>query len=159
MQRVLGEYSFGEIGARYLKEACMADSTRSMRKAIFDRNIEPAWKNRRLSEITPDDLRQLCGKVKDRGAPATAIHDRVAGMAGSAAVRWSCGPCRSWTPPLDSDVRRHPARPQRADEGFHVEQLVCPQRDPMPVRAAVEHRQRRLALGGAGGVGQCRIHH
>ena len=28
------------------------------------------------SEISPDDLRQLCGKVKERGAPATAIHVR-----------------------------------------------------------------------------------
>lgn len=75
-RRVSGEHSFGEVGARYFKEARMADSTRSMRKAIFDRDIEPAWKNRRLSEISPDDLRQLCGKVKDRGTPATAIHAR-----------------------------------------------------------------------------------
>jgi integrase len=29
-----------------------------------------------LTEITPDDLRALCGKVKERGAPATAIHVR-----------------------------------------------------------------------------------
>ena len=75
-RRVSGEHSFGEVGARYFKEARMADSTRSMRKAIFDPDIEPAWKNRRLSEISPDDLRQLCGKVKERGAPATAIHVR-----------------------------------------------------------------------------------
>jgi len=33
-------------------------------------------KNRLLTEITPDDLRALCNKVKDRGAPATAIHVR-----------------------------------------------------------------------------------
>ena len=75
-RRVSGEHSFGEVGARYFKEARMADSTRSMRKAIFDRDIEPAWKNRRLSEISPGDLRQLCSKVKERGAPATAIHVR-----------------------------------------------------------------------------------
>jgi len=47
-----------------------------MRKAIFDRDILPTWKNRLLSEITPDDLRGLCAKVKERGAPATAIHVR-----------------------------------------------------------------------------------
>ncbi len=47
----------------------MAESTRSMRKAIFDRDILPTWKNRLLSEITPDDLRGLCAKVKERGAP------------------------------------------------------------------------------------------
>jgi hypothetical protein len=54
----------------------MADSTRSMRKSIFDRDILPFWKQRLLTEITPDDLRQLCAKVKARGAPATAIHVR-----------------------------------------------------------------------------------
>jgi integrase len=47
-----------------------------MRKAILDRDILPAWKNRLLTEVTPDDLRQLCAKVKERGAPATAIHAR-----------------------------------------------------------------------------------
>jgi integrase len=47
-----------------------------MRKAIFDRDILPTWKNRLLSEIKPDDLRGLCAKVKERGAPATAIHVR-----------------------------------------------------------------------------------
>jgi integrase len=36
----------------------------------------PNWNHRLLTEITPDDLRQLCAKVKDRGAPATAIHVR-----------------------------------------------------------------------------------
>jgi hypothetical protein len=39
-----------------------------MRKAIFDRDILPVWGNRLLTEITADDLRALCGKVKDRGA-------------------------------------------------------------------------------------------
>lgn len=46
------------------------------RSKELDRDITPAWKNRLLTEITPDDLRALCGKVKDRGAPATAIHVR-----------------------------------------------------------------------------------
>ena len=47
-----------------------------MRRHIYDRDIAPAWKKRLLTEITPDDLRALCKKVKDRGAPATAIHVR-----------------------------------------------------------------------------------
>jgi integrase len=68
--------TFGEVGKLWIKEARMAASTRSMRKAIFDRDILPAWKSRLLTEIAPDDLRQLCTKVKDRGAPATAIHVR-----------------------------------------------------------------------------------
>lgn len=68
--------TLGEFGKLWLEEAPMAESTRSMRKSVFDRDILPAWKNRLLTEITPDDLRALCKKVKDRGAPATAIHVR-----------------------------------------------------------------------------------
>ena len=47
-----------------------------MRRVIFDRDILPVWKNRLLTEIAPDDLRALCLKVKERGAPATALHVR-----------------------------------------------------------------------------------
>lgn len=68
--------TFGAIGKRWLKDAPMAESTRSMRKAVFDRDILPVWKNHSLTEISPDDLRRHCIKVKDRGAPATAIHVR-----------------------------------------------------------------------------------
>jgi integrase len=67
---------FSAVADLWLKEARMAESTRSMRKSILDRDILPAWKNRFLTEITAEDLRQLCAKVKDRGAPATAIHVR-----------------------------------------------------------------------------------
>ncbi len=68
--------NFGAVGKRWFKDARMAESTRSMRRAILDRDILPVWKNRLLTEITPDDLRALCLKVKERGAPATAIHVR-----------------------------------------------------------------------------------
>ncbi|GAB1715799.1 MAG: hypothetical protein NTAFB05_08410 [Nitrobacter sp.] len=36
----------------------------------------PVWRNRLLTEITPGDLRAHCGKIVERGAPATAIHVR-----------------------------------------------------------------------------------
>lgn len=68
--------SFGEFGERWLKEAKMADSTRAMRRAVFERDILPTFWNRLLKEIVPDDLRKMCAKVKDRGAPATAVHVR-----------------------------------------------------------------------------------
>ena len=54
----------------------MADSTRSMRRSVYERDILPTFRNRLLSKITPDDLRAVCAKVKERGAPATAIHVR-----------------------------------------------------------------------------------
>jgi integrase len=75
-RRVAVSQTFGAAGKGWFKEERMAESTRAMRKAIFDRDILPTWDNRLLTEITSDDLRALCGKVKDRGAPATAIHVR-----------------------------------------------------------------------------------
>lgn len=75
-RRVLEAKSFGEFGERWFKEAPMADSTKAMRRSIFERDLLPAFRNRLLSEITPDDLRALCARIKGRGAPATAIHVR-----------------------------------------------------------------------------------
>jgi integrase len=67
---------FGEFGERWFQEARMADSTRAMRRSIYERDILPTFRNRLLTEIAPEDLRMMCNKVKDRGAPATAVHVR-----------------------------------------------------------------------------------
>ena len=75
-RRIKEAKSFGEFGERWLQEAKMADSTRAMRRSIFERDILPAFRNRLLPEILPEDLRGLCAKVKERGAPATAVHVR-----------------------------------------------------------------------------------
>ena len=75
-RRIKEAKSFGEFGERWLKEARMADSTRAMRRAIFERDILPTFRNRLLTEIASGDVRVLCAKVKDRGAPATAVHVR-----------------------------------------------------------------------------------
>ena len=68
--------SFGELGVTWLEGAPMAESTRAMRRSIFERDLLPVWRNRLLTEITPDDLRAHCAKIVQRGAPATAIHVR-----------------------------------------------------------------------------------
>src|SRR5580698_4850342 len=68
--------SFGQFGEKWLTAAPMADSTRAMRRTIYERELLPVWRNRLLTEITPDDLRAHCGKIVDRSAPATAIHVR-----------------------------------------------------------------------------------
>ncbi len=75
-RRLTAARTFGEMTGRWLADARMADSTRAMRKHIIDRDILPVFQNRKLKEVTPDDLRALCNKVKARGAPATAIHVR-----------------------------------------------------------------------------------
>ncbi|MFT9637501.1 tyrosine-type recombinase/integrase [Alcaligenes phenolicus] len=75
-RRLTAAKTFGDMLARWLADARMADSTRAMRKNIVDRDIFPVLQNRLLTEIGPDDLRALCNKVKARGAPATAVHIR-----------------------------------------------------------------------------------
>jgi integrase len=68
--------SFGQFGERWLQDSPMADSTRAMRRTIWERDVLPTLRNRLLHEISPDDVRALCTRVKARGAPATAIHVR-----------------------------------------------------------------------------------
>jgi hypothetical protein len=75
-RRIKEAKSFGEFGERWLQDARMADSTRAMRRTIFERDILPTFRNRLLHEILPEDLRAMCEKVKARGAPATAVHVR-----------------------------------------------------------------------------------
>ena len=68
--------TLGEFATNWLTDAPMAESTRSMRKGIYRRDVGPEFENRLLSEIAADDVRALCNKVKERGSPATAIHVR-----------------------------------------------------------------------------------
>ena len=68
--------SFEAVAQRWMEAAPMAESTRNMRRSIFNREVLPQWRNRLLTEITPDDLRAHCKSIVDRGAPATAIHVR-----------------------------------------------------------------------------------
>ncbi len=75
-RRLTAAKHFGDLALKWLADAKMADSTRAMRKHVIDRDILPVFQNRLLNEITADDLRALCNKVKARGAPATAVHVR-----------------------------------------------------------------------------------
>jgi ppGpp synthetase/RelA/SpoT-type nucleotidyltranferase len=62
--------NFGGVGKRWFKEARMAESTRAMRKAIFDRDILPVWDNRFLTEKTSF-------VETDRIRPADFLHEAV----------------------------------------------------------------------------------
>lgn len=75
-QRLREAQTFGQFTVRWLKDYPMAESTKAMRESILDRDILPIFKSRLLTEITAEDLRALCNKIKDRGAPATAVHAR-----------------------------------------------------------------------------------
>jgi integrase len=75
-RRAVAIKTFGTAMDTWLANARLADSTRAMRKHIIDRDILPVFQNRLLTEIQPEDLRALCNKVKERGAPATAVQIR-----------------------------------------------------------------------------------
>lgn len=75
-RRLAEAKTFDEFTVKWLSDSRMADSTRSMRRTIIDRDILPTFGRMRLAEIDPNDLRALCAKVKERGAPATAVHIR-----------------------------------------------------------------------------------
>lgn len=62
-RRLTAVKTFGEMLERWLADARMADSTRAMRRSIIDRDILPVFRNRRLREVSPDDLRALCTKA------------------------------------------------------------------------------------------------
>jgi len=68
--------SFDDWAQKWLRGYEMADSTRDMRQACYDRELKGTFGNKLLHEITHDDLRYLTDKIVERGAPATAVHTR-----------------------------------------------------------------------------------
>lgn len=74
--RVKGAETFGAWAEKWLRGYQMADSTRDMRRSIYERELSPTFGNRKLTEITHEDLRILTDTIVDRGAPATAVHVR-----------------------------------------------------------------------------------
>lgn len=68
--------TFGSWAEKYFAEAKLAESTRAMRKAIYDRNLATEFGRLKLEEITPPRLLARCEKIKERGAPAPAVQSR-----------------------------------------------------------------------------------
>lgn len=71
-----GAETFGEWAEKWLTGHVMADSTRDMRRATFERELKDKFGKAKLSEITHGDLRCLTDAIVARGAPATAVHAR-----------------------------------------------------------------------------------
>jgi len=74
--RSKAEGTFGELAQQWLNESDLSESTRDMRRHIVDRDLMPVLGNYTLREVTSEDVRALCDKVKKRGAPSTALHVR-----------------------------------------------------------------------------------
>lgn len=74
--RVQDAETFGAWFAKWITGHTMADSTRDMRKATYNRDLKEAFSKRKLPEITHEDLRRLTDAIVARNAPATAVHVR-----------------------------------------------------------------------------------
>lgn len=74
--RVKDAESFNDWAEKWLRGYQMADSTRDMRRAVYERELKPKFGNQKLEEITHEDLRILTTAIVERGAPATAVHVR-----------------------------------------------------------------------------------
>ena len=68
--------TFGRWAEKYFAEAALAESTRAMRKSVYDRNLAVEFGRLKVEEITPVRLMARCEKIKERGAAAPAVHAR-----------------------------------------------------------------------------------
>jgi putative integrase P4 len=62
-----------EFVQQYIDDAPIVGSTRALRQATLDREIRPTLGGRFMGEVTTQQVRALCEKIKDRGAPSTAL--------------------------------------------------------------------------------------
>ena len=67
---------FCVFAEKYLADVQLADSTKALRVATYERDIKDTFGNRLMTEITTDEIRSHCEKIKARGAPSTAIFMR-----------------------------------------------------------------------------------
>ena len=68
--------TFGAWAQKYFAEANIAESTRAMRKSVYDRNLAAEFGKLKLEEITPARLMTRCERIKERGVAAPAVHAR-----------------------------------------------------------------------------------
>ena len=74
--RTKGAETFDAWAEKWLRGYQMADSTRDMRRSVYERELKPHFGNQKLAEINHEDLRTLTDAIVERGAPATAVHSR-----------------------------------------------------------------------------------
>ena len=68
--------TFGKWAEKYFAEAALAESTKAMRRSVYDRNLAADFGRLKLEEITPIRLMARCEKIKERGAAAPAVQVR-----------------------------------------------------------------------------------
>lgn len=64
---------FKDYADIWAKQWKVADSTRKLRLSIMEKEVLPIFGNKHLSEINHIKILEECEKVRDRGAPSTAV--------------------------------------------------------------------------------------
>jgi len=91
----MGMRQFGRFAELWFAEADLSESTISQRRRVYDRDIKPFLGERRLADIDAEEVRQVCERIKLRGAPATAVHARDVIKNVFAFARSKGDPCES----------------------------------------------------------------
>lgn len=76
IKKIRGAETFAVHTDSYMKHVILADSTRSMKQAVIERDIMPVLGNKMMSEITTGMVRDLCDRIVERGGRATAVQAR-----------------------------------------------------------------------------------
>lgn len=76
IKKIRGAETFSVHTDAYMKHVILADSTRSMKQAVIERDIMSVLGNKMMSEITTGMVRDLCDRIVERGGRATAVQAR-----------------------------------------------------------------------------------
>lgn len=76
IKKIRGAETFSVHTDSYMKHVILADSTRAMKQAVIDRDIQPVLGNKMMAEITTSMVRDLCDRIVERGGRATAVQAR-----------------------------------------------------------------------------------
>lgn len=76
IKKIRGAETFAVHTDAYMKNVTLADSTRSMKQSVIDRDILPVLGNKMMAEITTGVVRDLCDRIVARGGRSTAVQAR-----------------------------------------------------------------------------------
>ncbi|AYC20101.1 Prophage integrase IntS [Dickeya dianthicola] len=76
IKKIRGAETFAVHTDHYMKHIVLADSTRTMKESVIERDIMPVLGNKMMAEITTSMVRDLCDRIVERGGRATAVQAR-----------------------------------------------------------------------------------
>ncbi len=74
--KIKDELTFGGYTDKWLASLRVAESTLDLKRGVIKREILPTFGNKLLKEISTESVLAHCEKVRDRGAPSTAVQVR-----------------------------------------------------------------------------------